>query len=127
MASRIGLKRAVDGTELAARRGHVSSPHGQGAGAVAANDHLDTADIIAVRAAALLEQLLAIRLELSNGIAPRAERGVLTKQDLDYMRVQLDAAAASTRGLVATCGAAPVAIVRQRDFWRSEELPATKA
>jgi hypothetical protein len=93
----------------------------------AANDHLGVNDVVAVRAAALLEQLLAMRVELGDSVLPRAERGVLTKRDLDYMRVQLDAAVASTRGIIATCGGAPVSIVRQRDFWRSEEVPATKA
>jgi len=125
MATRTGMTRSIG-----ARTGitpHAAGSQDAGTQMVAANEQLDTNDVVAVRASALLEQLLAMRFELTNGVVPSAQRGVLTKNDLDYMRVQLDAAIASTRGIVATCGAAPVSIVRQRDFWRSEEVPATKA
>ena len=125
MATRMGMRRAT-GDAQGDMHARVS-PSEATSTLAAANDHLDINDIVAVRAAALLEQLLAIRFELSNGVVPRAERGVLTKHDLDYMRVQLDAAVASMRGIVATCGGAPVSMVRQRDFWRSEETSAIKA
>jgi len=88
--------------------------------ATAANDH-DGSDVLGARVNSLLEQLIAMRFELVHGVVPRAERGVFVARDLDYMRVQLDAAVASTRGLAATCGIAPVSFVRQKDFWRSED------
>ena len=92
----------------------------------AANDH-DASDVLGARVHAVLEQLIAMRFELVHGVVPRAERGTLVARDLDYMRVQLDAAVASTRGLAATCGVVPVSYVRQRDFWRSEDSVATNS
>jgi hypothetical protein len=93
---------------------------------VAANDQSGGADVLGARVNALLEQLTAMRLELVRGVVPRAERGILVTRDLDYMRVQLDAAIAAARGIAATCEVAPVTIGRQRDFWRSEDASTTK-
>src|SRR5437667_11983006 len=52
----------------------------------------------------LYEQLLALRLDLVHGVMPRAERITLTSGDLEYLLVQLDAAIAATRDIVAVRG-----------------------
>jgi hypothetical protein len=75
---------------------------------------------IGLRLVALLEQLAAMRLDLVHGILPRAERIGVTKGDLDYLLVQLDAAIAAGRGIAASLESPPAAGATRQDAWRSE-------
>lgn len=79
--------------------------------------------LVALRLVALLEQLAAMRLDLVNGIIPRAERIGLTRGDLGYLLVQLDAAIAAGRGIAASLGTPASVGVNAvaHDAWRSEE------
>jgi hypothetical protein len=82
--------------------------------------HID-ASLIGLRLVALLEQLAAMRLDLVHGILPRAERTSLTRGDLDYLLVQLDAAIAAGRGIAASLGPPPTTAHTAEDSWRSED------
>jgi hypothetical protein len=86
--------------------------------------HID-ASLIGIRLVALLEQLAAMRLDLVHGILPRAERISLTRRDLDYLLVQLDAAIAAGRGIAASLGPPPAAAHTAQDSWRSEDPRVT--
>ena len=79
---------------------------------------------IGLRLVALLEQLAAMRLDLVHGIIPRAERMGMSKGDLDYLLVQLDAAIAAGRGIAACLGPSRGA-ASMREAWRTEMKRAT--
>jgi hypothetical protein len=82
--------------------------------------HID-ASLVGLRLVALLEQLAAMRLDLVHDILPRAERVSLTRGDLDYLLVQLDAAIAAGRGIAASLGSPPATPDTAHEAWRSED------
>ena len=77
--------------------------------------------LVSRRLIGLLEQLVAMRLDLVNGIIPRVERIGLTRDDLEYVIRRLHDAIAAGRGIAESLEALPAAAASDRR--RSEHSP----